>query len=356
MTEVIEKPSVLQNNNDREEVKIKDLLSKIQILKNAVIEERNKSAKLEKDLQTTRKLLKEQECLVIQKDNTIINLSKDKYELQSKLDIEKQKNENLNTSSNNSNGFTNLIGNIGNIFQRKESIFSPMNSTLEEEIKTLKNENQELKIELDSCKQKLDEDQDEFEKRKAEYQILIHLHMEKIKKLETIISEKNKTLVDNEMKLEIMFENFKKADVEKTKYESKINEYNKENKIREEKIIELLMKLEEKETVLFSYKDTLLKHEKQSAEMARKLAEFKNAIIESSLIAYIFKCQKLGTIFNSNVEVTFGQTEEDEYVMVIREEEDELFINIEDIDSITRSEKFADLIEICYLVREFNNL
>jgi hypothetical protein len=274
--------------NNREELKIKDLQIKIQVLKNGIIEERNKKSEIEKDMTKLRVIIENYEKLINEKENIIVTLSKEKYELHSKLEIEKSK-------SDSSSNFTNILGGI---FQRRESL-----SGFDD--KKLISENKEIQFQNELFKKKLEDQTEDFENCKVEYQNLLNIQMAKIKMLESTILEKNKNIDENNKKLEIMFDNYKKYDIEKTKYESEINELSINNKLKEEKIIELLLKLEEKENVLITYKESLMRHEIESSELARKLAELKNAIIESNLVIHKFRGEKLGAIYNTPIEVIF---------------------------------------------------
>jgi hypothetical protein len=326
--------------SNKEELKIKDLIIKIQVLRNAVIEERNKNAELEKDMAKLKKTMEEYENILTEKENMIITSSREKYELQSKLDIEKQKSEGNSVT----NQFSNLLTGI---FNKKEQ--TP--SANESELKKLLNENRDLQIENGILKKKVEDQSLDFEKVKIEYQKMINLQIEKMKSLERTIIDKNKIINENNKKFEIMYENYKKFDIEKTKYESKVSDLMNENKIREDKIVELLYKLEDKENIISSYKESLGRHEIESAELARKLAELKNAILETNMVIQNFKCQKVGALFNADMEITFGRTDDNEYVMILKEGDQEEYVNVEDVEYMKTSERFMDMIDICYLVR-----
>jgi chromosome segregation ATPase len=331
-----------EDYSGREELKIKDLMMKIGVLRNGILDERNKNAELEKELIKLKSSSKEMEILMDKKENIIVTLSKEKYELQSKLDIEKSKSE----SGSSGNQFTNLISGI---FQKRDS-----NAGLNDgEIKKLQNENKDLQLENHILKTKIEDQSLDFEKCKIEYQNLLNLQVSKIKKTENILNEKNKTIDELNKKLEIFFDNFKKFDVEKTKYESQIAESEKENKMREEKIVELLLKLEDKENIILTYKDNLRRHEVESAELARKLAELKNAIIEANIVIQTFRGEKVGSVFNSILEITFGRTDDDEYVMILKEDGENIYINVEDVEYLKSSEKFMDMLDVCYQVSYF---
>jgi chromosome segregation ATPase len=325
---------------NREDIKIKELVAKIQVLSNAIIEERNKSSNFEKELNRIRKQKTECEETINQKENMIINLSKEKYDLQSKLDMEKKKFVENHTGNN----FSNLLSGI--FTNKKEAI----NITIENEMKSLFNENEDLKMENEILRNKIEEHSLDFENCKIEYQKLINLQLEKLRKVEAVVSEKNKNVEDLNKKFEMMCESYKRLDIEKTKYESESKNTKEELKIREEKIVELLLKLEDKEKVVNGYQESIMRHEKESAELARKLAELKNAILEGNMVIQSFKCEKVGTIFNSTIQITFGRTDDDEYVMIIKEDDKDEYVNVEDIEYLKSNGKSIDIVEICYLV------
>ena len=329
---------VFEDYSGREELKIKDLMMKIGVLRNGILEEREKNSEFEKELQKAKSSMKEMEGLVDKKENLIISLSKEKYELQSKLDIEKKKNESGSTG----NQFTNLISGI---FQKRDSNASVNDS----ELKRLQNENHDHILENQILKSKIEDQSLDFEKCKIEYQNLINLQIEKMKKTENIITEKNKTIDELNKKMDIIFDNYKKFDIEKTKFESQISELAKENKMREERIVELILKLEEKENIIITFKENLSRHEVESAGLAQKLAELKNAIIEANMVVQTFKGEKVGSYFNTNIEITFGRTDDDEYVMTLKEDGDKQYINVEDVEYLKSNDKFMDMVDICYL-------
>lgn len=335
-------PPLNEDYSNREDMKIKDLMLKLQVLKNGVIDERNKNSELEKEITRLKKENKNFEELFTKKENEIIVLSREKYELISKLDIEKQKTEN-NSSSNQ---LTNLISGI---FQKRDSGANITDS----ELKKLQNEVHDYQLENNILKSKIEDQSLDFEKCKIEYKNLISLQLEKMKKLENTISEKNKQIEENNKKLEVMFENFKNFDIQKTTFESRILELEKDNLNREEKIVELLLKLEDKDNLLMSYKDNLTRHEIESSEMAKKLAELKNAIIESNMVIQSFKCKKMGALFDSDLEITFGRTDEDEYVMIINDDGEHEYINVEDIEYLKTNDKANDIVDLSYLVKLF---
>jgi chromosome segregation ATPase len=266
--------------------KIKDFQIKLQVLKNAVLEERNKRGELEKEITKLKNKIQTNEDTIHDKELLIVNLSHEKYELMSALDVERNKSKDDNKS------ITDLLGGI---FQRKESIGF--------DDRKLRDENINLKNEIELLKRKSEQQAEEFENCKSDYQNLLNTQMNKVKLLESSIIEKNKLIDENDKRLDIMFENYSKYDIERTKLQSSVNKLTDENKIKTEKICELLTKLEEKEEAIMQYKDSLKRHEVESTELAKKLAELKNAIIESNMIIQNFSGEKIGSLFNSPIDV-----------------------------------------------------
>ncbi len=305
---------------------INNLKLKIQILAGAVKDERAKTNELENKIKNLKINIDHCEKLLIEKEDSIVSLSKEKYELQTRCDKEKLYHESMNQNLS----FTNIIGNI---FNRRESNIDN-NFMNDQEYKKLLNENIDLSHENDLLKNRLQDITEDFNRCKSEYQNIINSQIEKIKRMENLIQEKNLSLDETQKKLQIMYENYKKYDVEKTKYESSLNELTKDKKLREEKIIELLLKLDDKESLISSYKENLQRHEIESAGLAIKLAELKNAIIESNLVITNFQGERIGTFFNDNVELTFGRTEENEYIMIVTDKNGEEYVDLEDIDYI----------------------
>jgi chromosome segregation ATPase len=277
----------ISQENDKESIFLKDLQMKIKVLKQGVLEERNKKSDLEKDIAKLKIRIYEYEKKITEQDNIICTLSKEKYELHSKLEIEKTKVDNSSSSTNVGDNIMNLIGGI---FQtRKDS----SGDSSDKEVKKLQNENLDLEKQIENLHEKLKDQSEDFERCKGEYQNLLALQMERLKKVEVELQGKNIIIQDNAKKLESLYETYKKLDIEKTRYESRLNEYIDSDRLKNEKIIELLTRLVDQETVITAYKENLSRHEEESAGLARKLAELKNAIIEQNMIIQYFKGEKV---------------------------------------------------------------
>jgi len=103
----------------------------------------------------------------------------------------------------------------------------------------------------------------------------------------------------------------------------------------------------------------LRRQAKESAELANKLAELKNAIIDNNMVVHNFKGEKIRTFFNTSIEVnkllnkiTFGRTDNNIYTLVLQENNNLEYVNVEDIDYFKQSDKYETAIEICYFVRK----
>jgi chromosome segregation ATPase len=97
--------------------------------------------------------------------------------------------------------------------------------------KKLSNENKEMIKQIEMLQQKLNELIEDFDRCKFEYQNLLKLQMEKIRKAEHII-EKNNEMAENAKQLQIMFDKYKKFDVERTSYESLIKELEEMDRLK----------------------------------------------------------------------------------------------------------------------------
>ena len=188
--------------------------------------ERQKSNDFDKEIKNHKESKEILERLLNEKENSILILTKEKYELQSKLDFEKNKLESSNANS--SSGFMNM-------FRRNSS--STMNNA-DYDKKQLIKENSELKQEVETIKCGYEQKCKDFDNIKIEYQNIINLQIDKIKKCENIISDKNSALDEINKKLNQMYENWKAIDMERVTYENKYFDLLKEFKIKEEKIVQ----------------------------------------------------------------------------------------------------------------------
>jgi len=96
------------------------------------------------------------------------------------------------------------------------------------------------------------------------------------------------------------------------------------------------------------YEDTLKRQAKESAELANKLAELKNAIIDNNMVVHNYKGEKIGTFFNTSIEIQFGRTDSGLYALVLHDKGGSEYVNVEDIDYFKQNDKYETAIDLCF--------
>ena len=204
----------------KEELKIKDLLIKLQVLTNGLIEERKKS-------QSYLDRIKEYEQSLQKKDAEIADLTREKFDLKSKLTLEKSKQ-----APNKKND--SYLSSFLNKFMEKPVDDSKVGK-LEEKI------NQQ-KFEIKDLTQRLMEEKESFDQQKIKFQTMITLQNQQMaelkKNLENTKKEKEKEVPNEELILshkEKIDSLNRKFNLEKDEYEKKLAEYRIELKDQKEK-------------------------------------------------------------------------------------------------------------------------
>ena len=206
------------SENQNEDLKVKDLLIKLQILSNGLIDERKKS-------QSYLDRLKEYEESLEKKDLEIADLTKQKFELKSKLSLEKSKT----FSGKNMDKF------YSSVYNKKDSDGKKL-LKLEEKL------NQQ-NFEIKDLTQRLMEERELFDQQKIQFQTMITIQNQQM------------------MELKKKYENAEKEEKEKKLKEEKEKE-EKEKKLKEEK--------EKKEKEEKEEKDKKEKEEKEKEEREQR--------------------------------------------------------------------------------------
>ena len=136
------------SDQPKEELKIKDLLMKLQILTNGLVEERKKS-------QSYLDRIKEYEDSLQKKDSEIVELTKEKFDLKSKLTLERSKST------------------TGKKQDRKFSLFTK--GTDDEKVQKLEELVNQQKFEIKDLTQRLMEEKETFDQQKIKFQTMITL-------------------------------------------------------------------------------------------------------------------------------------------------------------------------------------
>lgn len=304
---------------------VKELLIKMEVLKNGILDERRKNSVLEKKYENLQVFTNE-------KENEIIELSKEKQELLLQLSIEKKKYESKGSKFKLTDFFNKTV--------------SPDEEDQKEEDRT--NQLAQLKFENEVLNNRLIEALQQYEQYKEDYKKLIQVQIIKIQVLEETIEQKNKEIEVLKAKIGTEEDFDYQMEKERSHYGNMIITLTKEKDEYYAKFRELYGKLQkitlEKET----FKEAIHKHEVESGKLAQKLAEYKNALIESNLKIQVYHCEKIG-IVNKDIDITFGETNENRFVMKITDDKHRSdLINIEDVEYMKVIE--ANLIEIKYMV------
>ena len=231
MSEKIEYPKKNNNSNNN------DYLTKLAVLRNAIIDERKKREEIEK------KLIKlEEDKKLIQKENDEIKIDNTmKGELIEKLKLELR-------NYRNKNGQKGVQRFLKNLFEEEEEIHADEkqeNDIKEDQISFLKKENDELKNkqsiledEKKTLNIKLNEQIGENDKLKKDYEKKIlevkNSNIDKIVNLEKELKEKN-NLINVFSERNQYFTNYTKTfDTQKTNFENEINKLKNEvNELKE---------------------------------------------------------------------------------------------------------------------------
>ena len=343
------------NNSVNEELLqnpfVKDLLVKVDVLKNGLIKERQINADLASKLKKSEeeynlKIAKLREELV-SKTSQIKNLIIEKMDLEKKLKAQKR-----------TSGFFdvfNALNPINPIIDRKvenDNQFenSKIDQNVEEEMRKLHEEISQLKFENQTYLQKMNDTLEQSENVKLGFKNELKTYTDKVKTLEEEVKmlQDEKSELQDRIKLTSTIssqtlketEHFKEllVDYKKGKEEAvnKLNAYiekcNKLNKENED------------------YKNEIDRLEKDSGKMAQRLSELKNYYIKINLRNQMFHVKKVGLISYTEIDIIFGRGEDGNYVMRIDNNNEMEIINIQDVEYVNRVDNCRNKVEIGYML------
>ena len=297
----------------------KELMVKFQAVKNGLIEERKKTSELERKHTQMKSQLTQLESVIEEKEKEIIKLTKESLDIQNALSLERNKNTNKGSG----------LSIIGNIFQKEST--DPLS---EIEIKKLQKINSELKAENETIKKDFEEYKNQNIKINEEKDKQIQELKASISKTEVIINEKNKQLADDSKRIEILSQSIKEFDIEKAKFTTEFDKVNQVNNDLQKQKKFMEKELQVKNETLKEWQERVKKFEQENLDLSLKATQYKFALAESNVVIQKFKCEKIGNP-NTTCEITFGPTEDSEYVMLYAEEKSkEERIKIEDVEYI----------------------
>ena len=306
----------------QENDKMKDLLIKLQILTNGLVEERKKSKNyLDK--------IKELEKMLQQKDNEVVDLTKQKFELQANLTFERSKK--VKTNSKKKNIDENQINHYEEIINEQGFRLRDLNN-------------------------KLINEKESFIQQKEQFQLLIKQQTQQIvdlkQKFEKIDKE-NTELVKRQENINLML---KKFEEEKKEYSEKFESYQTDKVKVQNKNVELQNLLDEVRKENYEKDKEILELKKKNEDISIQLNEMKKLIVNKQLTPKSFKVEMI-KLPKKTIEILFQKNKEMEnYEIVIKGKskkgEDE-HINILDVSSFLINDKDKNRVDIEYMVSIF---
>ncbi len=315
----------------KEDLKIKDLLIKLQILAQGLIIERKKSSNyLEK--------IKHYEELIQTKDQSITDLNKDKFDLQSKLSLERSKNGPKKKTGK----IGNLVGNFFSDNQNNEKL-----TQLEQEINKLKYEKKNLL-------QSLAEDKEKFEQEQMKLQTSIALQTTKINQLEKEKEDLREELRNLAMQRESVNKMIQDFEDNKYKYDEQYKKFKLENEEYIKQATDSLIRLEEKNKECYQKDKALKDLKKERDDLIGKLVEMKKEMKNQKIRKIDFKVEKVEGLLSHNKQmtITFNKDEKtNKFEMIIKYDNNkEEKINIMNINDFKKSnEKDKNKFDINYV-------
>ena len=332
-----------QNKPDNIDIKdlikipfVKDLIVKVDVLKNGIINERAKTSSL------TNKI-EELQLDIKSKSEQIKILIKEKMDFEKKeKEWEKEKKEQQEKNKNSTKGSGPLIAN--------------------DEIRKLNEEITKLKFENETFQKKLNgtllESEDAKQEYKAQIKSLSEINNSLLQQIKTLKNEKEEIISKTNSEKEELQAKIKQVSSvtsdsmrEKERFEALLKEY---KKAKEEAIHQLNACLEKCGKLVVenkTYKDSIYLHEDEAGKMAQKLAEYKNMLIKVNLRNQMYHVKKVGLVSNSEIDIIFGQDKDKNYVMRIDEKGKTEMINIQDVESVNRVDAKKNKVAISYMYK-----
>ena len=298
--------------------KIKDLLIKLQILTNGLVEERKKSKNyLEK--------IKDLEKMLQQKDNEIVELTKKKFELQASLTFEKSKK----TSKNNNKKIDE------NQLNQYEEIINEQGYKLRE------------------LNAKMANEKDIFNQQKTQFQSLIKDQSQQIielKEKNQKIIKQNEDLMKNQENVNEMKKQFEQ---EKIQYDKNFERYQNDKVIVQNKNVELQNQLDKLRKEKYEKEKEIEDLKKKNEDFGVQLNQMKTILVNKQLTPKSFKVEMIKP--RKILEIIFQKSKDnDNYEIVIKgknkKDDDDEHINLLDVSNFQINEKEKNRVDIEYMV------
>ena len=322
----------------KEELKIKDLLIKLQVLSNGLIEERKKS-------QNYLNRLKEYEESLQKKDAEIVELTKEKFDLKSKLTLEKSKQ---NPAKTNDSYFSSILSKI-----TQKPVDESKVTKLEEKINQ---QNYEIK----DLSKRLMAEREDFDEQKIKFQTMLTIQTQEIAKLkENLEKAKNQAPPmraslppsSQQDKIESLKKQF---NMERDEFDKKLSIVNTELKEVKEKNEEMTKDLNLKNEELHVKNIENMSMKSQITKIYNELNQLKLEIHNKQLSPRVFQVERIkdGIVKNKTVMTIMFQWNKNEKrceVIFKRMKNGKLnveTVNIIDIAQFKYSDKKHEYIDI----------
>ena len=306
-----------------EKNKIKDLLIKLQILRNGLIDERKKNKNyLDK--------IKDLEAILQRKDNEIVELTKKKFDLEANLLFEKSKKPQIKQN-------------------KKKNIDESQVNKYEEIIN-------EQGFRLRNLNSQLQDEREAFDQQKIQFQTLITLQNQKFDDLQKKYDKVNKENIELSKNQENVNLMLKKFEEEKKEYLEKFERYQNDKIEVQNKNVEYQEQLDKLRKERFDSKKEIEELKKKNDDMAIKLNEMKILLVNKKLTKKSFKVEMIGK-GKKLIEIVFQRNAMmDNYEMIIKgknKNESEEHINLLDIINFQNNDKDKNRVDIKYIVSRF---
>ena len=306
-----------------EDEKTKDLLIKLQILTNGLIEERKKS-------QSYLDRIKELEKILQTKDNEIVSLSKAKFDLQADLTFERSKRD----SKQGSKKFS------------KEMQIEQYEEIINEQGYKLRNINNQLINEREN-----------FEQQKTDFQTIIKAQTAKMEELKQLFEKERKENTDLRKKQDDIDLMLKEYEEDKVQYTEQFARYQNDKIETQKKNLELQETIDKLRKESFEKEKQINDLVKNSEKLANQLNDMKSAIVNKQLTKKSFTVEMMGK-GKKIIEIIFqkkqdSDSDKDEYEMsIINKSKNEVIdvINLLDISGFHINEKDKNRVDISYTV------
>ena len=336
------------------ELQIKDLLLKLQVLTYGIIEERKKS-------QSYLQRIKEFEATLQKKDSEIVELTKAKFDLQSKLTLELSKK----SLSKKNDGY---ISSLINKFTEKPADQGYV-TELQEKIN-------QLKFEVKDLTQRLMEEKETFDQQKIKFQTMITLQNNNILKLQKdlekekkyqreLIEQKSTPVVDTESKEKLRRLSIKFSQ-QKDEYDDKISKIKREldlekKKEEEREILKKEIEKYKEELYLKIAENDAMKN--QVSILNKQITQAKNDVRDSKLQDRFFQVERIkdGLVKNKKPMALLFRwirgtnNEKGRCEVVFRSTQlggsmKELAVNLLDFKTFKYHDRKKDYFDVCFMV------